>query len=808
MLVLLSTPLSFIPANCCTMPAPGPTAAGSISKDLSPEAGPLLAALTSVRELLARRLVKDHHAITEPDLNNTVIRAILGVLFLRIGENCGFTGPGTLDLLITSDGIDRRLSRACADAGLNTDALFENNSLGPGPVPAVPDDVLRSVIREFNLPDFPVPRSTIPVHELATVFEYYLGTTMRIAEGYRVKPEGKSVVRYTGSVHVTAQPVVDSMVQAVIAGWGRDTGKTRGRAIRILDPACGAGIFLLATYRILMQEQEGSGGIPDLPATDNLEILSRSVFGTDIDPEAIAVARFVLLLAVLKDGKKPKPGPASTNRIREITSCLRTNIRCGNALISPDYFSGRQEHPFNAEERRKVNPFLWEEAFPDILAGGGFDAVIGAPPPYRPFIIKTRDEYFQTHYEVYANGGGLYSFFIEKGLQILRLGGRLALCIPDTFLRKNHARPLRRFLLGHQILEIADTGQRRLLEGGNTRIFALRIIKSPVVLPFAVSVMESRRADITALSHTSRRFTIDQRSLGDGGWKLEDTRTAAITEKLLRAGTPLDHYVMGEFENGTHRIRNNARVVNAETRKNLTGKDRRCRRFFIPLLHPADILRYVPVKPDRFVIRAKDNRDLKQCRALWKYLRSIQDKPADDSATGESQEGEGAPSVPRIHDPELVQNVPRIIFAPYQHCPAFTYDRDGQYAITTMLSAIPRRDPYLAAVLNSSLGRFLITTVCPMTDRGYHLSPAHLGKFPVTTPDFDKLTDKTRHDKMVAFVTQMLSLHEYLQKAKTDQERRLVQQEIEATDVKIDALVYELYGLTAEEIAVIEEIPR
>ncbi|MCX6686905.1 MAG: hypothetical protein NT112_00730, partial [Methanoregula sp.] len=89
--------------------------------------------------------------------------------------------------------------------------------------------------------------------------------------------------------------------------------------------------------------------------------------------------------------------------------------------------------------------------------------------------------------------------------------------------------------------------------------------------------------------------------------------------------------------------------------------------------------------------------------------------------------------------------------------------------------------------------------------RGYHLSPAHLGKFPVVTPDFDKLADKARHDKMVALVIQMLSLHEYLQRAKTDQERRLVKQEIEATDVRIDALVYELYGLTAEEIGVVEE---
>jgi hypothetical protein len=84
------------------------------------------------------------------------------------------------------------------------------------------------------------------------------------------------------------------------------------------------------------------------------------------------------------------------------------------------------------------------------------------------------------------------------------------------------------------------------------------------------------------------------------------------------------------------------------------------------------------------------------------------------------------------------------------------------------------------------------------------VSPARLGRFPIYTPDFDNLADKTRHDKMVALVMQMLSLHQYLRKAKTDQERRLVQQEIDATDVRIDALVYDLYGLTAEEITVVE----
>jgi hypothetical protein len=111
----------------------------------------------------------------------------------------------------------------------------------------------------------------------------------------------------------------------------------------------------------------------------------------------------------------------------------------------------------------------------------------------------------------------------------------------------------------------------------------------------------------------------------------------------------------------------------------------------------------------------------------------------------------------------------------------------------------------LAAILNSKLGQFFITRVCHRTDRGYHLTPEKLGKFPVYTPDFDTLVDTKRHDCMDALVSRMLRLQKRLRDAKADEEKIVVQQEIEATDVKIDALVYDLYGLTAEEIAMVEE---
>ncbi len=786
------------------MPAPAPAATGYSRTDLSPAAGSLLAVLDSKRELLARRLVAEHHAIAEPDLNSTILHAILGVLFLKTGEECGFAGPGTLDLLLTSDGIDRRLLRACADVGLDPDVLFETHPVGPGPAPFVPDEAIRELIRTVQSPELPALLSAIPLHELAAIFEQYLGTTMRIAEGYRVKHEGKSAVRYTGSVHVTPQPVVQYMVHETLGSVGRIPGGS-GSATRILDPACGAGIFLLAAYRFLVRQNIARPGLwqqaPDVPR----KILCRSVFGTDIDPESVAAARFILLLACIEESSVSGSGPATAARIRQVAECLQRTIRCGNALIAPDYFSGRQVHPFNAGERSKVNPFDWQEEFMEIMAAGGFDAVIGAPPPYRPFTIKARDEYFQTHYETYAERAGLYGYFIEKGLSLLRPEGRLSFLIPDTFLRQQHARPFRRLLLSNQILGITGTGMSRMLQDTEATMLVLKLMKNPAARPFAVSQLDIASGRAPGTVTVSGRFTVDQRSLGDGGWTLEDRRATDLLDKLRHSGTPLDTYVMGEIQSGRHRIRNNPLVIDSEVKKRLIGKDRQCRRFFIPLLRPAEIRRYVPVRPERHVISVRNIHGLKKCRTLQEYLESVAGRPDAGPGLGGSQEITGPHAENILPEPVPFLSVPKIIFAEYQHCPAFTFDRTGSYAIVTSLLAISRNDPYLAAILNSSLGRFLITGNCTLTDRGYHISPARLGKFSVITPDFDKLPDKIRHDKIVALVTQIFSLHEYFRKAKTDQERRLVQQEIEATDVKIDALVYELYGLSAEEIAVVGE---
>lgn len=750
----------------------------TVQASLSPNGAALLFALESSRDCIARQLVSESHAITDADLNYLTVSSLLQVLFLKTGQGCGFIEPGTLAALSACDGIEKRMARACSDAGLDPERFFVKEPAGSRSLPGIPDEPLRAAISRLDSRDLPAPVTGLPLEELAAVLEYFVAARLQVGEGYHVVRAGKSALLYTGCVDVPPREVVEQVVTRAIRDAG--TGSSAPlRALRVLDMACGAGVFLLALVQSLVQKNQGRNN-PALTGPDLLEVIGTSVFGTDIDPESVSAARLVLLLAFIGECRALSgPGAPVAEQVAAASGALAQTIRCGNALIAPDYFTGKPVFPFNAEDRRRVNAFDWQAAFPAIMADGGFDVVIGAPPPYRPFAVKAREEYFQTHYDSYAASAGLYGYFIERGLSLVRPGGTVVLLTPGTFLRSEPARPLRRLLLSRQIRQIANTGRTRALPEGDIPVYLLTLKNQPVFELFTVSPeLFSGRND----------FRLDQRQLDDGGWRMEDTRTEKILEKVRAQGTLLEEYVMGEIGTGTHVVESNPHVVDRETRNRLTKNAWWARRFFVPLLCPADIRRYVPQKPSRFVITGTGSRKIRNCRALAEYLEGGQDR------AGETIQEHFLPEKP----------MRKILFALHQHSPAFSLDQKGTYAMAGTVCAILRNDSFLAAILNSRLGRFIIMHICPYTERGYHMSPAAIGKFPVIVPDFEKFSEKKIFEKIVLLVSQMISLREYLPQAKTDQERRLVQQEIDATDVRIDALVYDLYGLTPEEIAVIE----
>ncbi len=139
-----------------------------------------------------------------------------------------------------------------------------------------------------------------------------------------------------------------------------------------------------------------------------------------------------------------------------------------------------------------------------------------------------------------------------------------------------------------------------------------------------------------------------------------------------------------------------------------------------------------------------------------------------------------------------------------------TLDTKGLYHTTTVYSLLPspasaEDNLYWLGVLNSKvLWWFLANTGTVLRGGYFRFKTNYLNPFPVHTINFSDPADKARHDRMVEMVGQMLELHRQLASTRTAQERTMLQRRIDATDARIDALVYQLYDLTAEEIKIVE----
>ena len=209
--------------------------------------------------------------------------------------------------------------------------------------------------------------------------------------------------------------------------------------IKIVDPACGSGAFLITAFEYLLNYNNYlNDKIFDLTGTKDLfsdttrEILQNNIFGVDLNKESVEITKLSLWLKTANKNKT--------------LATLENNIKCGNSLIDNVEIAG--ELAFN-----------WEKEFPQVFENGGFDVVVGNPPYVfaRDNFNEIEKNYYIKNYVSSNYQINTYILFMEKSFKLLKNKGYASMIVPNSWLMMYSGKGIREYILENiKLLEIVN----------------------------------------------------------------------------------------------------------------------------------------------------------------------------------------------------------------------------------------------------------------------------------------------------------------------------------------------------------------
>ena len=741
---------------------------------------------------LARELHRQapfiNRRLNQRELNHLVQRTIDRIVFLRIAEDRNLESYGRLERAASVRrnvySQIKTLYRA-ADQRYNS-GLFHFNPADSSRPEAdtlsleiyIVDNVLRRIIDDLYPPKSRYQFSVISADILGQVYERFLGKVIEVrsdGESTAVTVEEKPEVRKAGGVYYTPSYIVDYIVENTLGALLRGKSPDEADELRVLDPACGSGSFLTGAYQSLLdwrlsQYREAPARYPNrirhsadgivLRIEEKRRILLDNIYGVDLDQNAVEVSKLSLLLKMLENEH-------DTAEIEEpLLPDLSGNIKWGNSLIGSDFFSGQDMAEHDDEEVYRVKPFDWAggSGFGEIMAAGGFDAVIGNPP-YGAEIPPEQVTYLSKKHCAGAKFPDSYIFFIIKALQLLKKSERMSYIVPNTFCDLESLDEFRKWILmENSILRIWQSGWAFKDAVVDTLVFVAHKDKPTTESSVLIEIDDKAYERKISSFVTNELRKIDYRNSDEDKQllsKIADNTIPLSEIATVRAGVKM--YERGKGTPPQTRELIKLRPFSTKEEQPVGWRT---------LYRGKHISRYAFAIPDEFV-------------NYGEWL-----------------------AAPR--KPELFAS-PKILMRRTDDRLLASLDNDNAICVNSChvikfkKASQARSYSYLLALLNSRLMQRIFELQNPqMVDKVFaEVKVIYVLRLPIRTIDFDNPADVAMHDRMVALVDSMLELHRQLP-GLTAVQRGVVEQRIEAVDREIDGLVYALYGLSEDEVGVVE----
>lgn len=784
------------------------------------------------RSLLARGLAQRNEQLNVRDLNFSVQRTIDRIIFLRICEDRGLEDYGRLQKLIGTKAsyqglltlfrqADDRYNSGLFHFAPEKNRVEVHDTLTPSL--QLDDAVLDEIISHLYYPESPYEFSVLPASILGHVYEQFLGKTIRLTAGHQAKVEEKPEVRKAGGVYYTPKFIVDHMVQNTVGRLlnGKNLSDPRpipvsqASTLRVLDPACGSGSFLIEAYQYILdwhrdqytldpqtgEFDEGKlrhhsagrspriyqapGGDYRLTTDERKRILLNNIYGVDIDSQAVEVTKLSLLLKVLEGETQQNLQRDFIAEGERILPDLGKNIRCGNSIIDHDFYDQQELPALDIDARLRINSFSWRTEFAHILEQGGFDCII-ANPPYVDLKDRPPEEtqYIFGKYECADNRINLFSTFFERSLGLLRADrGYLSMIVPTAVLAQSSYQTLRRFLLRHAALEeLARLPNESFgRAAGEVKVDTVIIsLSTPAKADYDFNIIAYRGYErINKIqpetAHVSGRQHVDALSRADAAvWSVGLTSDqSAILDHMDQVGRPLSEFVeicLGLTPYDKHR---------GHTEEQIQGK----------VFHASS------QKSPTYRKLLKGN-DVRRFAVSWNGEHWIDYGPWLGAAREQRFFTE-----PRILVKQIIDWSSLRIWAAYTDEElyntqnAFNLLSNGTYDLR-----------FILGVLNSRVFNFYHAKrfLDEFKMRFQKILIQDCKRIPIPHIDLQANTDAAAYNSVIDLVDRMINLNEMLSREANPTTISALNAQIEQTDRQIDRLVCQLYRLTEQQVQIVE----
>ena len=804
-----------------------------------------LNSLDDLRTKLASNISK-LNSLSLRDLNFAVQHIIDRIIFLRVAEDRGVENYGDLREACSGNNYYKNIVEIFKKSdGKYNSGIFDFSKDKITQNIEVDNKVIKEIINDLYYPKSPYEFSVISVEIIGNAYEQFLGKTITIGKNSKAKIELKPEVRKAGGVYYTPEYIVDYIVDNTVGE--KIKGKTPKEIanIKIVDPACGSGSFLIGAYKYLLNyhreyySKQGKkkflGSKEDAITEDGelalwvkKQILINNIFGVDIDSNAVEVTKLSLLLKCMEN---ETPASIMNNQSlfneRALPS-LDENIKCGNSLIGNDFYSGGDSLNIDIETQYKINCFDWEREFSLIFKSGGFDIVIGNPPYVKEYTDREIFENIKKSKLVkyYQGKMDLWYFFVCFGLDILKNNGKLGFIAPNNWITNSGASILRnKILTDTKILKYVDFGDFKVFADAGIQTMVFILNKENISEDYQLDYYKVLNKNISILDLSNFLFKdiknedisiiktiMSKNKMLNDIITFVDANKEAILNKIKEKGNyylnedntaqgivyPQDYLneknrlVLG----GDFKVGDGIFVIN-DKEKNQLNLQKEELKLIRPVYTTEQIKRYYANSINKeWVIYTgstfKNINEMKKYPNIKKHLDKFKKVITSDNAPY---------GLHRARKESFFNGEKIIAVRKCVDRPIFSYVDFNSYVSATFYVIKPANIDlkYLTGILNSKLIAFWLKNKGKMQGSNYQVDKEPLLNIPIVNTKDEKVKSK-----LVKLVDNIIAINKKLVGENNPNTKEILERQIRALDGEIDRLVYGLYGLTDEEVGIIE----